>query len=98
MPTYVTLYKLTQQGAQDLQSLPDGIDEVCALYESMGGEILGVYALMGSEYDFVAIGEAPSEDVQLTFALRLVNRGNATSMTIRAFDRDEFRDAVSKLS
>ena len=85
MPTYVTLYKLTQQGVEGLKDLPDGIDEVCGLYESMGGKIIGIYALMGSEYDFVAIGEAPDEDMQLTFALRLVSRGNATSQTIRAF-------------
>jgi len=96
MPTYITLYKLTEQGARDIKNTPARIEEGIKAYEAMGGKVLGVYALLG-EYDFVALGEAPNDEVAVAFALAWAARGNVKSTTMRAFTREELAEIVKKM-
>jgi uncharacterized protein with GYD domain len=49
------------------------------------------------EYDYVAIGEAPNDEVAVTFALALGSQGDARTMTLKAFTREEFTEIVKKL-
>ena len=58
--------------------------------------MIGFYSVMG-EYDYVAIGEAPNDEVAVTFALALGSQGDARTMTLKAFTRDEFTEIVNKL-
>ena len=55
MPTYITLYKLTDQGVKNIKDAPGRIEDAVKGYESMGGKLIGFYSVMG-EYDYVAIG------------------------------------------
>jgi len=59
--------------------------------------VTSLYTVMG-EYDYVAIGEAPSDEVGMTFLLGLGSQGNVRTTTLRAFTRDEFAQMVKKLS
>lgn len=43
-----------------------GIEEVVKGLEAIGGKLIGFYTVMG-EYDYVAIAEAPSDEVAMTF-------------------------------
>jgi len=58
--------------------------------------VISVYAVMG-EYDFVAISEAPSDEVHMALALTIGARGDARSTTLKAFSKEEFGKIVKKL-
>ena len=96
MPTYITLYKLTEQGVKDIKNAPGRIEEGIKTFEAMGGKLICFYAVMG-EYDYVAISESPSDEVGMTFTLGIVSQGNVRTRTLRAFTTDEFADMVKKL-
>ena len=96
MPTYVTLYKFTDQGIKGIKEIPNRIEEAVKNYEKMGGKVIGVYPVLG-EYDIVAIGEAPSDETAMTFALALGSQGNVRTTTLKAFTTEEFKEIVKKL-
>ena len=56
MPTYITLYKLTDQGIKNIKDAPGRIEEAIKGFEAMGGKLTGFYAVMG-EYDYVLLDE-----------------------------------------
>ncbi len=96
MATYVMLMKLTEQGIKDIKSAPGRIEEGIKGWEAMGGKLTGFYVVMG-EYDYVAIGEAPSDEVAMTFLLRLGSLGSVRTTTLKAFTKEEFAEVVKKL-
>ncbi|MGE5189298.1 MAG: GYD domain-containing protein [Gemmatimonadota bacterium] len=96
MPKYVVLMKLTEQGARDIRNIPDRIETGTKLLEKMGGKLTGFYMVMG-EYDYVGIGEAPSDEVQSAFMLALSSAGNVRTTTLKAFSREEIPAIIGKL-
>jgi len=92
----IMLMKLTDQGAKDIKGAPQRIEQAIKTYEKMGGKMLGFYVVTG-DYDYIAIGESPSDEVGLTFALGLAAQGNARTTTIQAFTKEEFAEMVKKL-
>ena len=88
MPKYVVLMKLTEQGSKDIRNAPERIDQGTKLLEKMGGKLTGFYMVMG-EYDYVGIGEAPSDEVQAAFMLALGSGGNVKTTTLKAFSKEE---------
>lgn len=96
MVTNVMLMKLTHEGARHIKDAPSRVKEAVAGFEAMGGRVIAFYAVTG-EYDYVAIGEAPNDEVALGFLLGLTARGNVKSTTLRAFSVEEFAAAVEKL-
>lgn len=88
--------KLTEQGAKSIKEMPQRIEESIKIFEKMGGKVLGFYAIEG-EYDLLAIGEVPNDEVGLTFTLGLTARGNVKVTTCKAYTQQEFAAAVKKL-
>ena len=97
MPTYVTLFKWTEQGVKDVKNGPARFQASRKLIESMGGKMLGLYVTMG-EYDVVAVTEGPSDEVASAVALSIASKGNVTTTTMRAFTESEFSEIVKKIS
>jgi uncharacterized protein with GYD domain len=96
MSNYVILMKLTDQGAKTIKEAPGRVDAGIKAFENMGGKVTGFYAVMG-EYDYVAVGEAPSDEVATTFALALSSFGNVRTTSLRAYTKEEFAAMVKKL-
>jgi uncharacterized protein with GYD domain len=96
MNTYITLMKLTDQGAKDLKEAPKRIEDALKMFEKMGGKLIGFYATLG-EYDYIGLGEAPSDEAATTFNLALSSQGNVKTTTIRAFTTTEFANMIKKL-
>ena len=96
MANYVILMKLTDQGAKTIKDAPGRIETGIKAFEKMGGKVIGFYVVMG-EYDYVAVGEAPSDEVATTFALGLAALGNVKTTTLRAYTKEEFGAMVKKL-
>jgi len=96
MPKSILLMKLTDQGIKDIKNAPQRIEQGFKTFEAMGGKMIGFYAVTG-EYDYVAIGEGPSDEVLMTFLLGLGSLGNIRTTTLKAFTKEEFAEFVKKL-
>jgi len=96
MQTYILLLKLTDQGFKDIRKAGKRIDLAVESLEAMGGKMIGIYAVTG-EYDYVAIGEVPSDEVGMRFLLGLGAVGIVRTTTLRAFTKEEFSAIVQKM-
>lgn len=96
MVTFITLMKLTDQGAKDLKEAPKRIEDGLKMFEKMGGRLIGFYATLG-EFDYIGIGEAQNETVATAFNLALSSLGFVRTTTIKAFTISEFTDMVKRL-
>lgn len=96
MPTYITLMKLTDQGIKDIKDAPRRIEEGIKSFEAMGGKLVGFWTVMG-EYDYVAVGEGPSDELAMTFNLALGAGGSVRTTTLKAFTKEELAEMVKKL-
>ena len=63
----ILLMKLTEQGAKDIKGAPARIENALKGFEQIGGKLLGIYAVTG-EYDYIAIGELPSDEAGVIFS------------------------------
>lgn len=96
MPTYVVLYKFTDQGAKNVTTTVERARETLADNERRGFKVHGVYWTQG-QYDLVAVVESPDEDSMLAGLFSVAEAGNARSETLRAFTADEVARALEKL-
>ena len=96
MPIYITLFNLTEKGIKNIKDAPGRIEEGIKAAESIGGKLIGFYATMG-EYDYVSIGEAPSDEVHMTFLLGLAAQGYVRTKTLKAFTKEELGEMIAKL-
>ncbi len=96
MPTYIILMKLTDQGMKDIKNAPQRIEDAVNGLETVGGKLEVFYSVMG-EYDYVAVGECPSDEIASTFLLLLCSQGNVRTTTLKAFTKEEFAEMVKKL-
>lgn len=96
MPSFVLLMKMTSKGASDIKNAPQRLADGVKAFEAMGGTMKGLYVTMGP-YDYVGIGEAPSDEVAAALALSLSAQGNVTTTSCRAFTPEEFGALVAKL-
>ena len=96
MPIYITLFNLTEQGVKNIKDAPERIEEGIKTAESIGGKLIGFYATMG-EYDYISIGEAPSDEVYMTFLLGLGAQGYVRTKTLKAFTHEELAKMIAKL-
>jgi uncharacterized protein with GYD domain len=93
---YVLLMKLTDQGAREAKDMPRRIAEGIAAVERMGGSVQSFHVTMG-EYDYVAIGDLPSDEAAAAFALGLSSAGRVKTTTLKAFTPDEIGTIVAAL-
>ncbi len=96
MPTYISLYRWTEQGIKNVKQSPERLEAGVKAAQQMGIEVKGVYVVMG-QYDLVTIADAPNDEAIALFALALASQGNVTTQTLRAFSPDEFGEIVSAL-
>src|SRR5688500_7194758 len=96
MPSYVVLYKFTDQGAKNITTTVERAKETIADNERRGFKIKGIYWTQG-QYDLVAIVESPDEDSMLAGLFNIAEAGNARSETLRAFTAEEVANALKQL-
>ncbi len=65
-------------------------------WEAMGGKVHVMLATMG-EYDYVGVGEGPSDEVATAFSAALGSLGYVKTTSMRAFTPEEFAGIVAKL-
>jgi uncharacterized protein with GYD domain len=93
MPVYVSLLKWTDQGRQNVASLPDRAEQVGKRVEQAGGKVLGNYVTMG-RFDQISVVEAPDDETAARLLLIIAGRGNAVSETLRGWTMEEVRSLL----
>lgn len=96
MPTYITLYRWTQQGAENVKGSPARLDAARQALRDVGAELKSFYLTMG-QYDMVTVWEAPDDEAAARAALTLGSKGSVRSETLRAFTEDEYRRIIAAL-
>jgi uncharacterized protein with GYD domain len=92
----ILLMKLTDQGSRDIKNGPQRAEQAIKTFKKTGGKVTGFYVVTG-EYDYIAIGESPSDEVGMAFVMGLSALGNIRTTTINAFTKEEFAEMVKKL-
>jgi uncharacterized protein with GYD domain len=95
MPTYVTLYKFTEQGIRTVNDSTKRFEAAKKAAAQAGITIKDAYWLHG-EYDFVVISEAPDDLAATAFQLSLAKLGNVRGQTLRAFASAEMDKILAK--
>jgi uncharacterized protein with GYD domain len=95
VPTYVVLYKFTDQGLKSIKDTVRRAKEVRAENEKRGFKVIGTYWTQG-EYDIVSIVDAPSEEAMLAGLFNIAETGNVHSQTLRAYNESEMEKALSQ--
>jgi uncharacterized protein with GYD domain len=96
MPTYISLCRWTQQGAQTIKESPARLDAAKKALAADGIKLLNFYMVTGA-HDIVIISEAPSEEAMAKSMLRTLSQGGITTQTSRAFTEDEYRKIIAGL-
>jgi uncharacterized protein with GYD domain len=96
MPTYISLCRWTQQGAQTVKESPARLDAAKQGFAKNGAKILNFYLVNGA-HDMVIISEAPSDEVMAKVMLSAISQGKITTQTSRAFTEDEYRALIQSL-
>lgn len=96
MPTYVTLYKFTDQARKNIKDVFNRRKEAQAAIERHGGRFIALYLTQGA-YDGVGIVEFPDEDSAMAALLGAATRGNVSTETMRAFNETDMERILKKL-
>jgi len=88
MPTYVVLYRFTDQGLKNIKGTVQRAQQVRKDSEARGFKVLGIYWTQG-RYDIVTVMEAPSEEAMVAGLFNIAEAGNVRSETLRAFSEEE---------
>jgi uncharacterized protein with GYD domain len=94
MPTYVVLYRFSDQGLKTIKDTVKRTAEIRRQNEQRGFKVVGTYWTQG-QYDLVAVVEAPDEQAMAAGLLNIAEAGNVHSETMRAFTDAEM-DAILK--
>ena len=96
MPTYISLLRYTQEGAENIKESPARLDAAKKLFQAMGSEFKAWYLTLG-QYDAVAITEGPDDETAAKLLLTIAAQGNIRTETFRAFTEDEYRKIIAEL-
>jgi len=96
MATFITLVKLTDEGAKNLRNLPALAQANQERAEGLGIKLQGWYLTQG-EYDIVVVAEAPDAETMLAQAVGVSGTGNARTQTLRAYTVEELQQVLQKL-
>ncbi len=96
MPTYVSLFRFTDQGIRNIKEGPARLDAAKKAFQAAGAELKQFYLLMG-QYDVLVIAEAPDDETAAKIALALGSLGNVRTETFKAFPESEYRKLIASL-
>jgi uncharacterized protein with GYD domain len=88
MEHFIAFMRLTDEGIKSVKTTTQIIGKAQKLLEDQGGKMTDCYLTMG-EVDYVAIFEAPTDDVAISFVLSLGGTGYVRTTTMKAFKTDK---------
>src|SRR5688572_24588170 len=97
MPSYVMLARYTDQGIKDVKASVDRSERFRQAVQAAGGQVEVLYWTQGT-YDIVSAVAFPDEDAAMATLLAPGRRGNVRTETLRAFDGEDMRRILAKLT
>ena len=94
MPTYVVLYRFTDEGAKSARDTVKRANENTADNTARGFKVLNLLWTQG-QYDLVAVVEAPNEAAMMAGLLNVSGAGHVRSETLRAFTAEEMEAIIA---
>jgi len=94
VPTYVVLYRFTEQGRKKIKSTVRRAAQIRRENQRRGFNVIGTYWTEG-HYDLVSIVDAPNEQAMLSGLFNIAQAGNVSSETLRAHTDREMQRALS---
>ncbi|MDP2948195.1 MAG: GYD domain-containing protein [Chloroflexota bacterium] len=95
MPTYVVLYRFTDQGLKNAKDTVKRAREIRKQNEERGFRVIGTYWTQGT-YDLVSVVEAPDEEAMVAGLFNIAETGNVHSETLRAFTDAEMERILAR--
>jgi uncharacterized protein with GYD domain len=96
MPTYISLWKWTEQGVHNIKDTVTRVKQLEATVEQRGGRAIGTWWTQGA-YDIITVAEWPDDETASANALAVAMAGNARSETIRAYTAEEMQQIIQKM-
>lgn len=96
MPMYILLINYTDQGIKNISQSPSRAQEFARMAQEMGCTLHGNFFTMG-RYDSTARITAPDDETISALALKLAQRGNVRTETLRAYSAEEFARIAEKV-
>lgn len=91
MPTYATLFKHTDTGKRDIDTIPTEVFPLAReLTEDLGGEVLSLYYGSMGEYDGVAVVEFPDGKSMEEWRLAFEQEGTHHIENHEVFEAEEY--------
>ncbi len=97
MAAYLVLAQYTGKGTADVKQGLKDLTDSKQVAAAMGVQIKAIYMLMGANYDFACVAEAPDDTAMAKLALALTGQGVVRTQTMRAFTEDEVRRLVESM-
>ena len=96
MPTYVSLCRWTNLGAQKVKESPTRLEAAKKGFEAEGVKILSFFMTTG-KYDMIILSEAPDDAAIAKAILTQISNGGITTETSRAFTEDEYKAILGSI-
>jgi uncharacterized protein with GYD domain len=96
MPTYIGLFKWTEQGVRNVKDSLARAEQGRAAIEKAGGRLIGVWWTQGA-YDLITVSEFPDDETASAVTLSVAMAGNVHTETMRAFTQEEMQRIIQKL-
>ncbi len=90
---WIVMMKLTDHGAKSIVDATKVINEANKTLHEKGGKLKDFYLTMG-DVDYIAICEAPKDDIILAFAAKLASTGIVRTTTLKAFTAEQVQQIV----
>jgi len=95
MATFIALIDYTEQGVRSIQESPQRATAFAEQAKKVGATVKDLYWTYGG-HDGVLILEAPDERAASALLLSLVRAGNVKTQTLRAYDRAEMEEILTR--
>jgi uncharacterized protein with GYD domain len=96
MPTYVALFKWTEQGVRNVKETVGRTEQNRSAIEKAGGRLVGVWWTQGA-YDVIAVAEFPDDETASAVMLSVNMAGSVRTETMRAYTAEEMQGILQKL-
>ncbi|MCJ7492048.1 MAG: GYD domain-containing protein [Dehalococcoidia bacterium] len=97
MPTYLVLWKWTDQGARNAGATIDRVQAFRTDVETHGGKLREFMWTLG-RWDGFCVVEMSDDQAFTSAMLRLAGAGNVRTESLRAFNSEEMRQIIGKMA
>lgn len=96
MAKFLSLITFTETGKREVSDTLQRAEEFRGEVEAVGAQVKGTYWAVG-ECDGCILLDAPDEETATALLLKLGQRGNVRTRTLRLYDKDEFEKVLTKV-